>query len=165
MSGSVACSTRFITGIVLAAALVLAPTVLPSGSDSAEARTKDQCNRRFGDCVVRCSARAGEIYGAGTKSYDAKKAGEYVDRCENRTCRPQQTSCLDNASDPKKPTKAVSEPSSTGPTTKVQPKWQPGKIGVPDKAVPVTRVPPRVQPMGGVQSSPVSRGPTLRRTR
>jgi hypothetical protein len=73
--------------------------------------------------------------------------------------------CTANASDVKKPTKAVSEPSGTGPKTKVQPKWQPGKVSEPDKAVPATRVPPRVQPTGGVQSSPVSGGPTFRRSR
>ena len=54
MSRSIAFLPRF-AGIALAVALVLAPTVLPSGGDKAEARTKAQCNR---DCCCRnhCSS-------------------------------------------------------------------------------------------------------------
>jgi len=160
MSRSIAFLPRYTAGIALAVVLVLAPAALPSGGGNAEARTKAQCNQRFGNCVIRCSASAGEKYGPATK-----KAVEAYQNCENRTCRHQHTSCVENASDAKKPTKAVAEPSGTGPKTKVQPKWQPGKVNVPDKLGPVARVPPKVQPTGGVQSWPGSSGPTFRKNR
>jgi hypothetical protein len=102
--------------------------------------------------------KGGRKYGAGTEKMqiDARN-------CESRTCRPQYESCTANASDAKKPTKAVADPSPAGPKTKVQPKWQPGKVDVPDKVRPATRVPANVQPVGGVQSRPGSGGAILRK--
>ena len=151
---------RFTAGIALAAALVLAPTVLPSGGDSAEARTTRQCGNRYLGCTKRCGEDAIDKFGgklaAGTPAAKASSS------CIKRTCDHQLKSCVDNASDAKKPTKAVSEPTGAGPKTKVQPKWQPGRVSVPDKVAPVTRVPPRAQPMGGVKSWPGSGGPTFR---
>jgi hypothetical protein len=101
---------------------------------------------------VRCNKG-----GTGTKkSIDAANA------CEKRTCKHQLKSCVANASDTKKPTKAVAEPSGAGPKTKVQPKGQPGKVNLPDKVVPATRVPPKAQPMGAIQGSG---GPSPRKSR
>jgi len=163
MSKSIAVLPRCTAGIALAAALVLAPTVLPGGGDNAEARTRQQCADRYIGCTDRCGKAAIEKFGG--KLAEGTPAAKENASCQKRTCEPQHTACQENASDAKKPTKAVAEPSGTGPKTKVQPKWQPGKVNVPDKVVPVTRVPPKVQPMGGVQSSPGSGGPTFRRNR
>jgi hypothetical protein len=107
---------------------------------------------------MRCGDRAAEKYGMGSTKMQVDTAN-----CEKRTCSHQYDSCTASASDAKKPTKAVAEPSGAGPKTKVQPKVQPGKAGGPDKMGPVTRVPPKVQPIGGAQSSSGSGGPTLRR--
>jgi hypothetical protein len=160
MSGSIAVLPHATAGIAVTVALVLAPTVFPGGGDVAEARTMLQCADRHLACSIRCYERAAAKYGQGTK-----KTTEAAQSCDTRTCANQYKTCVANASDAKKPTKAVAEPSGTGPKTKVQPKWQPGKVSVPDKAVPVTRVPAKVQPMGGVQSWPGSGGPTFRRSR
>jgi hypothetical protein len=156
MSRLIAFLPRFTAGIALTVALVLAPTVFPSGGDNAEARTRAQCDSRYLACNVRCGDRAANKYGQGTKKQEIE-----ANNCNTRTCNPQRNSCLENATDTKKPTKAVAEPSGAGPKTKVQPKWQPGKVNVPDKVVPVTRVAPKVQPTGGVQSWKRSDGPTF----
>jgi hypothetical protein len=162
VAGLMAFSPRFTAGIALAASLVLAPTALPGGGDKAEARTVSQCMDRYFACTNRCGKAAIDKYGEVKRGTAEAKANE---NCINRTCEHQKTNCVANATDAKKPAKAVAEPSGAGPKTKVQPKWQPGKVSVPDRAVPVTRVPTRVQPMGGIQSSPGSGGPVLRRNR
>lgn len=151
---------RFTAGLALAAALMLASAVSPSGGDRADARTVSQCIDRFFACTNRCGKAAIDKYGEVKQGTPEAKANE---SCINRTCEHQKKSCVDNASDAKKPTKAVAEPSGAGPKTKVQPKVQPGKAGGPDKVGPVTRVQPKVQPIGSAQSSPGSGGPTLRR--
>jgi hypothetical protein len=155
MSRLIAFLPRFSAGIALAVAFVLAPSVLPSGGGTAEARTEKQCVDRPIGCVARCSKSAVDKHGTGTKKTD-----DASDACEKRTCNHQRKSCLANASDTKKPTKAVAEPSGAGPKTKVQPKGQPGKVSEPGKA-PITRVPPKVHPMG-IQGSG---GPTFRKNR
>ncbi len=159
MSRLIAFLPRYIPGIALAVALALAPTVLRGGGDSAEARTVSQCIDRYFACTNRCGKAAIDKYGEVKQGTPEAKANE---SCINRTCEHQKKSCVANASDAK-PSKAVNEPAGAGPKTKVQPKSQPGKAGVPDKTGPVTRVPPKVQPTGGIQSSSGSGGPTLRK--
>lgn len=159
MSRLIAFLPRSTPGIALAATLALAPTMFPSGSDIAEARTVSQCMDRYFACTNRCGKAAIDKYGEVKQGTPEAKANE---NCINRTCEHQKKSCVANASDAK-PSKAVNEPAGAGPKTKVQPKGQPGKAGVPDKVGPPTRVPPKVQPTGGIQSSPGSGGPTLRR--
>lgn len=107
-------ASRYAVLIGLVFTLTLAPTILGQ-RDSANAVTKAQCQQRYVDCDLKCSARAGRNNNISQDKSQAnqERAGADYAACTQRTCSHQLKGCMASASDASKQSLTKQGPART----------------------------------------------------